>query len=148
MENFCLKFQNYSIILALLINNGQGYIVLESKISKKVRQQLRELISAAYTQEISHHLHELALNFDQWRNNKITCWELSDFIHQFHDGISRELFNLYNHSRYDIVLLLSRAVAQNLISLDAIPSEVREMVSACEPLVCLPISPTTERHNT
>jgi hypothetical protein len=96
-------------------------------ISKKIRRQLRELLSKAYAQELSNYLHELALNFDQWRGNKITCWELSDLIHQFHNGISRELYNTYGHNGHDTILI-SRAVAQKLIQLDEVPSEVRELV--------------------
>jgi hypothetical protein len=102
--------------------------MLQLTTNKKTRRQLRELLSKAYAQELSDHLRGLALNFDQWRDNKITCWELSDRIHQFHHGISRELYNIYNNSRQDIALI-SRAVAQNLIQLDEVPSEVREMVS-------------------
>jgi hypothetical protein len=102
----------------------------ELSISKKIRRQLRELLSTAYARELNNYLHELALNFDQWRDNKITCWELSDLIHQFHNGISRELYNVYSHNGHDIVLI-SRAVAQKLIQLDEVPSEVREVVVNC-----------------
>ena len=100
----------------------------ELTISKKTRRQLRELLSKAYAQELSDHLRELSLIFDQWRDNKITCWDLSDHIHQFHNGISRELYNIYNNRGHDIILI-SRAVARKLIQLDEVPSEVREMIS-------------------
>lgn len=112
----------------LNIDKIKGLIMAELVISKKVRKQLRELISKAYTQELNNHLHELSLSFDEWRNNKIDCWDLNDIIHKFHDGISRDLYKLYNYCR-DEIFLVSRAVAQKLIQLDEVPTEVRGMLS-------------------
>jgi hypothetical protein len=94
-----------------------------NKLSKTMKRQLRALAGIAYERELSNHLKELARNFNEWEANKIDCWDLSDKIHQFHNGISRELYNLYSNS-VDLVLLVSRAIANNLLSRHEISEEV------------------------
>lgn len=98
-----------------------------NNISKKIRKQLRELISKAYTLELSSHLNELSNKFDDWKNQRIDCWDLNELIHKFHDGISRDLYKTYNYSN-DEILLIARALRMKLLEKDEIPNEVRESV--------------------
>lgn len=76
----------------------------------------------AYTRELSAELAKLERDFVQWRSGEIDPFELSDRIHRFHDGISRDLHILYRdlpptHS-------VARAVVLQLLQETEIPSEI------------------------
>jgi hypothetical protein len=45
-----------------------------------------DMATLAHERELSLALNGLRDKFDEWRVGKRTCWELSDDIHQFHDG--------------------------------------------------------------
>ena len=102
------------------------WIVLE--LSKKTRKQLRELLAKAYEKELDQHLFDVYKKFDDWKNKKINCWVLSDCIHEFHDGISRKLFNAYNVGGVNDTYMISRALALNLLQKEDIPTEAIAIV--------------------
>lgn len=62
------------------------------KLSKNEKKHLRQLSELAYEKELSFYLDDLRSRFDEWKNGKLDVWELSDVIHKFHDGKSRELY--------------------------------------------------------
>ena len=66
--------------------------------SKKQRRELRELQGLAWERELEAALGSLRTDFKRWDGGEITVFELSDRIHKFHDGRSRELFNMYSGS--------------------------------------------------
>lgn len=67
---------------------------LDTKANKK---KLRELAGLAYRRELGAELAKLEAQFARWRSGEVDPFELSDEIHRFHDGISRELYNLYGN---------------------------------------------------
>ncbi len=89
---------------------------------KQVKRQLRDLVGLAYEAELKLALTQLAEQFDTWRENKISSGELSDLIHQYHQGLSRELYNLYDNAPIDI--LVASAVARRLIKEEDVSPEV------------------------
>jgi DNA primase large subunit len=98
--------------------------------TKANRRKLRELSGVAYTRELSAELAKLERDFVQWRSGEIDPFELSDRIHRFHDGISRNLYVLYrdlpaSHS-------VARAVVLQLLQETEVPSEI---LSALEPAI-------------
>jgi hypothetical protein len=90
----------------------------KAKFSKSERAALRELAAEAWKAELSAALIELHEEFGKWADDAIDAFELSDKIHKFHDGISRELYGLY--TRLDAAMLVSRAVALRLVQKDAL----------------------------
>ena len=82
----------------------------------------------AYTRELSAELAKLEDDFGKWRSGEIDPFELSDRIHRFHDGASRDLYVLYR----DIVPshTVARAVVLGLIQGNEVPSEI---LNALEP---------------
>lgn len=88
--------------------------------SKKV---LKQLCRTSYTRELNYHLGKLKHKFDEWQNNNIDCWDLNEFIHQFHDGISRDLYKLYNYTKNDL-FLVSRAASLGFLEQSEIPEGV------------------------
>lgn len=81
--------------------------------SKKQRRELRELQGFAWERELAVALQALRNDFDAWEKNEITPFDLSDRIHKFHNGRSRELFVAYSGSlNVDWIL---RAIAVGVI---------------------------------
>jgi hypothetical protein len=100
-----------------------------SELSKRARKQARELAAVAYTRELTYHLDKLSLKFDDWRKSALDCWELNDFIHKFHDVISRELYKMYNNTT-DEILLISQALVRGFLKSDEVYKELLELSRA------------------
>jgi hypothetical protein len=66
--------------------------------SKKQRRELRDLQGLAWERELEDALRSLRNDFETWARGDISAFELSDRIHKFHNGRSRELFNMYSGS--------------------------------------------------
>ena len=101
------------------------------ELSKKTRKELRKLLIKAYAKELDQHLFDLSMKFDDWKNKKIDCWDLNDHIHEFHDGISRDLFNMYKARCTDDIYMVSRALSHGLLEKEEIPCEAIDIVGRC-----------------
>ena len=92
--------------------------------TKSERKKLRELAGEAYSRELHEALGDLDSAFSDWRASHIDGFQLSDFIHEFHDGISRDLYSLYNSM--DSGFLVARAVARRLLARKEVPPKLLE----------------------
>ena len=81
--------------------------------TKSEKKNLRELAALAYERELAKALEELYKNFSQWKKGKVHAFDLQDYIHKFHDGISRELWNTYATGHNDFAVI--QAVARGII---------------------------------
>lgn len=104
------------------------------ELTKKTKKRLRELLGIAYARELDRYLLDLSKKFDDWKNGKIDCWNLSDHIHEFHNGISRDLFNAYNCKSVHPTYMISRALVKKLIQKEDIPPEALPHVENCTSL--------------
>jgi hypothetical protein len=93
--------------------------VTDRALTKEEKRQARELAEAAWKSELSQALEELAVLFADWQKGRIDAFQLSDAIHQFHDGQSRELFKRYRGGLRPEDLA-ARAIAWELVP----PSEI------------------------
>ena len=91
--------------------------------SKKQRRELRELQGVAWQRELVEALRPLCDEFKAWENDEVSPFELSDRIHKFHNGRSRELFNWYSRSLD--TSLISSAVARGIIEEAELPEDLR-----------------------
>jgi len=94
---------------------------LDTKVNKR---KLRELAGVAYKRELGAELSKLELEFARWRSGEIDPFELSDRIHRFHDGISRDLHVLYG--RLPPGHSVARAVVLQVLQEAEVPSELLE----------------------
>jgi hypothetical protein len=78
--------------------------------SKSVARDIRQYARAAHEEELRRALEPLAAKFDEWQAGSLSSGELSDAIHVFHDGPSRELFKFYAQPA-----LLDSAVAYAIV---------------------------------
>lgn len=63
---------------------------------KKKRKYYRKLAGIAYERELSNALNELQGEFTKWQNGEIDSFELNQKVHEFHHGVSRDLYKLYD----------------------------------------------------
>ena len=79
------------------------------KITKSERTLLRQLAEEAWNAELSDHFLELYEDFGRWADDGMSALDLTEKIHNFHDGISRELYNRY--ANLDPAISVARAIA-------------------------------------
>ncbi|MFL6263303.1 MAG: hypothetical protein ACJ76Y_26710 [Thermoanaerobaculia bacterium] len=94
---------------------------LETKSNKR---KLRQLAGVAHERELGAELSKLEAEFARWRRGEIDPFELSDRIHRFHDGVSRDLYVLYG--RLPPSHSVARAVALEVLREAEVPSEFLE----------------------
>jgi hypothetical protein len=80
--------------------------------------------SLTYERELAKVLESLEKKFRQWREKKITAFELSDFIHQFHNGISRDLWSFYTSGHTEMIV--AQAITNAIISRTEISPSILE----------------------
>ena len=90
--------------------------------SKAIRRRLRELAGQAYARELGAELAKLEADFARWRSGEIDPFELSDRIHRFHDGKSRELHAFYVPRGAEVSV--ARAVGERILDRAEVPPEI------------------------
>jgi hypothetical protein len=93
--------------------------MLDTKANKR---KLRELAGMAYRRELGHELAKLEMDFSRWRGGEIDPFELSDRIHHFHDGVSRDLYVAYRDLSPSHAV--ARAIALQVLDRTEVPSEI------------------------
>ena len=76
---------------------------------KASRRKTRKLADQAYEEELGRALAPLAEAFERWKVGAASSVEISDLIHEFHEGPSRQLRGTYTALKSDA--LVARAVA-------------------------------------
>ncbi len=97
--------------------------MLQKEFPKPIKRALRSLSQVAHEAELRRALSQLSHYFDRWKAAEIDSFELSDRIHEFHNGLNREIWLRYN-SRVDLRVLVRYAVTEGLINEDSIPDDV------------------------
>lgn len=82
--------------------------------TKREKQQLRRLAQMAYERELGAALREVQARFAEWERGQIPAFDLTDAIHEFHDGIARELWKKYD-ARMD-AFNVARAFEEGLLT--------------------------------
>ncbi|MFZ1641841.1 MAG: hypothetical protein WAV07_10505 [Candidatus Contendobacter sp.] len=68
---------------------------MTKKISKNVQKALRQFAGIAYERELSVAAQALQTEFSRWTSGAVDVFTLNEKIHEFHQGISRELYSRY-----------------------------------------------------
>jgi len=96
--------------------------------TKAQKKKLRDLAGVANERELDQELEKLYRHFESWRKKEICCFELSDLIHKFHQGPSREIWKMYTYSDPDTAV--SRAVAFGLLKKEEIPENLLDILDS------------------
>jgi hypothetical protein len=99
----------------------QGEIVTDKR-SKAKQRKVRELVALAHERELTMELENLLQQFHRWKNNGIDAFELNEIIHEFHNGISRTLYNRYTGR--DAAIGVAFAFTRDILSREEIGEEV------------------------
>lgn len=91
---------------------------------KKIKKLIREFAAEAHERELHRELARLDLRFTEWRNGQIGSGALSDHVHQYETGPSRELFKRYNGDLQD--MMVAYAIVAGILKSEEIPAELLE----------------------
>ncbi len=84
------------------------------ELSKKQRAEIRVLQGLAWENELAEALRALHGDFDAWQRGEISVFDLSDQIHEFHNGKARQLYNFYTQSLNEAAV--ARAIVEGKIA--------------------------------
>ena len=96
--------------------------MLGADFTKAEKRKLRELAEKAYELELGEALRELRTTFAKWERGKIRAFDVSDAIHEFHNGIARELWKAYDHPLEAITV--ARAIREGILTEAEVPGEL------------------------
>jgi hypothetical protein len=91
---------------------------------KRINRLLREFAAKAHEEELRRALTPLANAFERWARREIDSFELSDLVHDFHQGPSRDLFVRYTRSPHDATV--AYAIVTGLINRQEVPEDLLE----------------------
>jgi hypothetical protein len=95
---------------------------MDAMAKSAIRRELSELRAKAWEAELGEALLPLADLFDAWRRGEASAFDLSDAIHRFHDGDSREIWK--KHQWNDTEMLLAEALADGYLRREQITDRV------------------------
>ena len=95
---------------------------------KKIKKLIREFAAEAHERELHRELTKLDRRFAEWRNGQLGSGELSDEIHQYETGPSRELFKRYNGDLPDMMVAYS--IVTCILKREEIPAELLEALAS------------------
>ena len=100
---------------------------LSTKFTKSERALLRGLTEEAWEAELGEELEELFGDFTKWLDHGMSALDLSDRIHKFHNGPSRDLYSIY--TGVDPAMIAARAIAMGFIDEKSINDELRSKLA-------------------
>ncbi len=78
----------------------------------------------AYERELTIASKGLLQEFQRWKNKEINVFELNDRIHEFHHGISRELYNRYTGNEMADTIGVASALRRGILSREEVGEDV------------------------
>jgi hypothetical protein len=101
--------------------------------SRKRRRELRDLQGLAWERELEDALRSLRMDFEMWDRGDISAFELSDRLHKFHNGRSRELFNMYSGrlENWWIGHIIARGVIEESELSDDLRDVLKDEIAEC-----------------
>lgn len=99
-----------------------------AEIPKSLRRELREVARRAYDAELSQALAPLADAFDAWRTGKLSPAKLVEQIHDFHDGVNRQIWKRFTY--HSEVSAVSHAIASRALDRTAVSPRLLEYLES------------------
>ena len=90
--------------------------------TKRQRTRLRQLAGIAYERELSAASQALFEDFHRWERKEVDVFQLNEKIHEFHHGISRELYGRYG--AMDAALAVASAVNRGILKREEVGDDV------------------------
>ncbi|HUP47855.1 MAG TPA: hypothetical protein VNA04_03595 [Thermoanaerobaculia bacterium] len=101
-----------------------------SELSKAARKAIRDAASIAYERELADALKDLAQTFEDWKAGSLAAFDVSDAVHEFHQGEARELFKQYQAGSNSVRdFAVAAAVADGFMKLEEIAPAGRDHIA-------------------
>lgn len=99
----------------------------DSEFNRREKSELRDLASEAWAEELNAALLELYEEFGKWGGDSLSPFDLNDKIHEFHNGISRELYVRYSGKpEFEV----ARGIAKGYISEEHVSESLLEKLQS------------------
>ena len=98
-----------------------------AEFSKSEKKRLRELAALAYERDVANSLSKIASQVDEWKNGKITALQLSEALHEYDRGESRDIWSRYDSNQYDIEV--ASAIVRGLLTEVEVGKDVLTLLS-------------------
>jgi hypothetical protein len=95
--------------------------------TKPIKRLMRQYLTEAYERELQRELAKLEQNFAEWRSGQIGSGELSDRLHQYERGPSRDLYKRYNYREEDMTL--AYVIVGGVLRREEIPDNLLEALT-------------------
>jgi len=92
-----------------------------------IKRLVREWADIAHDRDLRQALRALHGQFGRWERGEITSFELNDFVHQFHDGASREIWKRYATNHLEPAV--AAAMAVGVLRKEELPRELLQHVA-------------------
>jgi hypothetical protein len=99
---------------------------VEGNFTRAERRTLRQPASEAHARELDEALRDLASAFTDWKAQRIDGFTLAQTIHEFHDGIARDLWARYGPVSSEVAVWM--ALEAGVIRPGEVPTELRAKV--------------------
>lgn len=96
--------------------------MIRKDLTKSQHRRLSELAALAYQRDLDAELTKLEAEFQRWRAGELSPHDLSDLIHAFHQGPSRQLFSRYDRKFRDFAV--ADAIRRGVLSEDEVGAEI------------------------
>lgn len=97
---------------------------MANEFTRHEKSLLRQLASEAWEAELTRELEELFERFCIWADDGISAFDLSDEIHEFHNGVSRELYKCYSGLPPESAV--ARAIALGMLNEESLEPALQE----------------------
>ncbi len=107
-------------------SDSPGVCMRMPDLPKHLKRLLREHVALAHEEELRRALLPLADDFERWRRGEVSSGELSERIHEFHQGPAREIWKAYNYG--SPALSVAYAIHSGILRREQVPAELLEIL--------------------
>jgi len=93
-----------------------------------LKQEMIDLQKELYKRELSIEMDALYASFQKWKRNECEVFELTNQIHTFYKGASKEIFLKYERPSF-ADLNIANAVINGILKMEELSEELQPLIS-------------------
>ena len=97
------------------------------EMTKSQRRHLNELAGRAYESELSRAIDSVHQEIQKWKNKEISCWDVDQKIHSYHDDEARSLYKTYVMLN-DPRVAVAQAIAKGILDISEVDEDCRSLL--------------------
>ena len=99
-------------------------------ITKSQRRELARLNGLAHERELGNAVGELQKEIERWNRKEMDVFELNEKIHEFHHGISRDLYKHYEIHGRDTAMVVAGAIVRGILKESEVRADLLEVLQS------------------